>query len=101
MGLSGSSAVVFGGCGNFGEATVRGLIDHGVTVVIADVNAEKGAALEAELGLPAFDQRCLVLELHGSHGADHSINVANEASPPLSSLIRRSRYCRSGRSANW
>ena len=50
MDLTGSSAVVFGGCGGFGEATVRLFAEQGVKVVIADVNAEKGAAMEAELG---------------------------------------------------
>ena len=40
-----------GGASGLGEATVRALHERGATVTIADVNAEKGAALGSELGL--------------------------------------------------
>src|SRR5258708_29963715 len=49
--ISGSSAVVVGGRGGRGEATVRGLHAAGAKVVVADVADEKGAALEQELGV--------------------------------------------------
>ncbi len=49
--ISGSSAVVVGGTGGLGEATVRRLHAAGAKVVVADVADEKGAALEQELGV--------------------------------------------------
>jgi NAD(P)-dependent dehydrogenase (short-subunit alcohol dehydrogenase family) len=49
--IEGSSAIVVGGASGLGEATVRMLHGQGARVTIADVNAEKGAALGAELGL--------------------------------------------------
>lgn len=46
MQISGSSAVVVGGTGGLGEATVRRLHAAGAKVVVADVADEKGKALE-------------------------------------------------------
>ncbi len=51
MRIEGSSAIVVGGASGLGEATVRRLHEQGALVTIADVNAEKGEALAAELGL--------------------------------------------------
>jgi NAD(P)-dependent dehydrogenase (short-subunit alcohol dehydrogenase family) len=51
MQISGSSAVVVGGTGGLGEATVRRLHAAGAKVVVADVADEKGKALEQELGV--------------------------------------------------
>ena len=45
MQISGNSAVVVGGAGGLGEATVRRLHAAGAKVVIADLADEKGAAL--------------------------------------------------------
>ena len=50
MELSGAGAIVSGGASGLGEATVRALHAGGAHVVIADLNAEKGEALAAELG---------------------------------------------------
>jgi NAD(P)-dependent dehydrogenase (short-subunit alcohol dehydrogenase family) len=49
--ISGSSAVVVGGAGGLGEATVRRLHAAGAKVVVADLADEKGKALEQELGI--------------------------------------------------
>ena len=49
MDLHNASALVTGGAGGFGMATVRRLAKRGAKVVIADVNAERGEALAAEL----------------------------------------------------
>ncbi|GAA3205097.1 SDR family NAD(P)-dependent oxidoreductase [Actinocorallia longicatena] len=51
MEISGSSALVVGGTGGLGEATVRRLHAAGAKVVVADVADEKGKALEQELGI--------------------------------------------------
>jgi 3-hydroxyacyl-CoA dehydrogenase / 3-hydroxy-2-methylbutyryl-CoA dehydrogenase len=48
--VEGASALVAGGASGLGEATSRALVEAGASVVIADLNAEKGAALAAELG---------------------------------------------------
>ena len=51
MQIEGSAAIVSGGASGLGEATARALAERGAIVTIADVNAEKGEALAAELGI--------------------------------------------------
>ncbi|MGN5236972.1 SDR family oxidoreductase [Rhodococcus sp. SJ-3] len=51
MQISGISAIVVGGTGGLGQATVRRLHEGGAKVVVADVNDEAGKALEDELGV--------------------------------------------------
>ncbi|WP_068273273.1 SDR family oxidoreductase [Aldersonia kunmingensis] len=51
MEISGTSALVVGGTGGLGEATVRRLHAAGAKVVVADVADDKGKALESELGI--------------------------------------------------
>ncbi|MGY5310263.1 SDR family NAD(P)-dependent oxidoreductase [Nocardia gipuzkoensis] len=51
MQISGSSALVVGGTGGLGEATVRRLHAAGAKIVVADVADEKGKQLENELGI--------------------------------------------------
>ncbi len=50
MELNGNSAIVTGGVGGLGEATVRRLTGSGMRVVIADLDDDRGPALAAELG---------------------------------------------------
>jgi NAD(P)-dependent dehydrogenase (short-subunit alcohol dehydrogenase family) len=50
MQINGSSAVVVGGAGGLGEATVRRLSAAGAKVVIADLADDKGKELAADLG---------------------------------------------------
>ena len=50
MDLMNASALVTGGAGGFGSATVRRLAQAGAKVVIADVQEERGRALADELG---------------------------------------------------
>ncbi len=51
MQLEGSSAIVVGGAGGLGEATVRRLHAAGARVVVADLADEKGKELAGELGV--------------------------------------------------
>jgi NAD(P)-dependent dehydrogenase (short-subunit alcohol dehydrogenase family) len=50
MDLNGAAAIISGGASGLGEATVRELAGIGATVVIADLNTERGKALADELG---------------------------------------------------
>jgi 3-hydroxyacyl-CoA dehydrogenase/3-hydroxy-2-methylbutyryl-CoA dehydrogenase len=50
MEIAGKSALVVGGASGLGAATARRLHAEGASVVIADLNAEKGEALASELG---------------------------------------------------
>jgi NAD(P)-dependent dehydrogenase (short-subunit alcohol dehydrogenase family) len=50
MQTQGTNALVVGGASGLGEATTRRLHADGARVVIADLNADKGAALATELG---------------------------------------------------
>ncbi|CAL9453646.1 putative oxidoreductase [Nocardiopsis dassonvillei] len=50
MDLNGISALVSGGASGLGEATARELASAGATVVIADLNAERGEAIAKEIG---------------------------------------------------
>ena len=50
MEIAGRVFIVTGGASGLGEGTVRMLVAHGAQVVIADVQADKGAALAAALG---------------------------------------------------
>ncbi len=48
--LAGKVAIVTGGAGGIGRAAVQALVAEGAKVVIADVDAESGEALAAQLG---------------------------------------------------
>ncbi len=50
MKIEAAGALVMGGASGLGEATARRLHGDGATIVIADLNADKGAALAGELG---------------------------------------------------
>ncbi|WP_416980227.1 SDR family oxidoreductase [Streptomyces sp. T028] len=49
--IEGSSALVVGGAGGLGEATVRRLHAAGARIVVADLADDKGKALQDELGV--------------------------------------------------
>jgi NAD(P)-dependent dehydrogenase (short-subunit alcohol dehydrogenase family) len=50
MDLNGSSAIVTGAASGIGAAVARQLAGRGATVVVADLQADKGEALAAEIG---------------------------------------------------
>ena len=50
MELQGTSAIVTGGASGLGAATARALAARGVTVVVADIQDDKGESLAAEIG---------------------------------------------------
>jgi 3-hydroxyacyl-CoA dehydrogenase / 3-hydroxy-2-methylbutyryl-CoA dehydrogenase len=50
MRVDGGGVLVVGGASGLGEATARALVEAGASVTIADLNAEKGESLAAELG---------------------------------------------------
>jgi NAD(P)-dependent dehydrogenase (short-subunit alcohol dehydrogenase family) len=83
MEISGAGAIVAGGASGLGEATVRRLHDGGAEVVIADLNAEKGEALAAELGARASFVECNVTDedsvqaaVDAAAGAGRGLRVA-------------------------
>jgi len=50
MQIQGSGALIAGGASGLGEATARDLHARGASVVIADLNSDRGRALVDELG---------------------------------------------------
>jgi NAD(P)-dependent dehydrogenase (short-subunit alcohol dehydrogenase family) len=78
MELSGSSALVVGGAGGFGAATVRSLVDRGASVVIADLAEEGGRALATELGDLATFQ---LTDVTSDASVDAAIATATERGP--------------------
>ena len=62
MKIQGVSALVVGGASGLGAATARALHGRGASVVIADLNAEKGDALASELGERASFVEANVME---------------------------------------
>ena len=58
MKVEGAGALISGGASGLGEATARRLHAAGASLVISDLNAEKGEALAAELGDRAAFAAC-------------------------------------------
>jgi len=75
MELAGKVALVTGGAGGLGEATVRAIAAAGGAAVIADLNDEKGEKLAAELGPSVRYARTNVLDDESVYAA---IAVAGE-----------------------
>jgi NAD(P)-dependent dehydrogenase (short-subunit alcohol dehydrogenase family) len=82
--LSGSSALVVGGAGGFGEATVRRLVEAGARVVISDLAEDKGKSLADELG----DRVQFVLtDVTNDDSVDEAIAAAVELGPLRTTVV--------------
>uniref|UniRef100_A0ACD5XX30 Uncharacterized protein n=1 Tax=Avena sativa TaxID=4498 RepID=A0ACD5XX30_AVESA len=96
--LEGKVAVITGGASGIGERTARLFVQHGASVVVADIQDELGARLCAELGAEASSYvRCDVRREEDVAGAvDHAVarfgkldimfNNAGIAGPPCQSI---------------
>lgn len=83
MDLTGTSAVVIGGTGGFGSATVRRLAEAGVQTIVADINEERGTEMVRELGDSVHYR-------HTDVFSDESLNetfAAAQALAPLRSVV--------------
>ncbi len=83
MKIEGAGALVAGGASGLGAATSRLLHERGAHVVIADLNAEKGEALAAELGERATfkpadvsDEKAVGAAVEEAAGADGGLRIS-------------------------
>ena len=84
MKLSGSSALVVGGAGGFGSATVRRLAQAGAHVVIADMADGKGEALAKELNGHAV---YVHTDVTSEGSVDAAVTAATELGPLRTAVI--------------
>ncbi|HBJ72538.1 MAG TPA: 3-hydroxyacyl-CoA dehydrogenase, partial [Actinobacteria bacterium] len=78
MDINGASAIVTGGAGGFGEATVRRLVAKGAKVVIADLHDERANALAKELGSSVQYVRT---DITDEQNVIEAVNAAQEMAP--------------------
>ena len=83
MDVNGASALISGGASGLGEATTRRLHAAGASVVISDLDAEKGEALASELGDRAQFVEANVMEedqvqaaVDAAAGADGGLRIS-------------------------
>ena len=78
MKLEGGAAIVSGGAGGLGEATVRRLVDAGMSVVIADLDEDAARSLAGELGSRA---RYAVTDVTSEESTEQAVAAAQELGP--------------------
>ena len=54
--VEGKVAIITGGASGLGAADARALCSEGATVIVTDIDTEKGAALAGEIGADFFEQ---------------------------------------------
>jgi NAD(P)-dependent dehydrogenase (short-subunit alcohol dehydrogenase family) len=82
--LNHSVAIVTGGASGLGEATVRRFAAQGAKVIIADLNAETGSTLAAELGASV---RFVETDVTGEESVQNAINTAQQAFGGLNLVV--------------
>ncbi len=82
MNLHETSAIVSGGASGLGEAVVRSLAAAGVTVVVADLNDERGHAVADEVG-GVFART----DVSDEQSAEAAVAVAMAAGAPLRTIV--------------
>jgi len=82
--FEGAVVVVTGGASGIGEATVRGIVAEGGSVVIADLQEEMGAALANELGPAAVFQ---ATDVTREEDISAAIEVAQQQFGPLTGMV--------------
>jgi NAD(P)-dependent dehydrogenase (short-subunit alcohol dehydrogenase family) len=97
MRLANASAIVSGGAGGLGEATVRRLVKAGMSVVIADMDEERGEALAKELG-PA--SRFVQTDVTSEDSVKSALSAAQELSPLRVSVAAHGAGSATGRVVN-
>jgi NAD(P)-dependent dehydrogenase (short-subunit alcohol dehydrogenase family) len=82
MELKGTTAIVSGGASGLGEATARVLADAGAQVILADLNAERGAMVAEEIG-GRFAQTNVADEAQVQAAVETAVAAAQAAGKPL------------------
>jgi NAD(P)-dependent dehydrogenase (short-subunit alcohol dehydrogenase family) len=82
MDLTGTAAIISGGASGLGEATARALAAAGSTVVIADLNADRGEAVAAEIG-----GKFVQTDVADEASVTTAVDVAAALSSPLRVIV--------------
>jgi NAD(P)-dependent dehydrogenase (short-subunit alcohol dehydrogenase family) len=82
MNLSGTAAIVSGGASGLGAATVRDLAAAGCKVVVADLNADRGAALAKEV-----DGIFAATDVSDEQSVTEAVTVAEGVGAPLRVVV--------------
>ena len=82
MDLTGTAAIISGGASGLGEASARALAAAGSTVVIADLNADRGEAVAAEIG-----GKFVQTDVADEASVTAAVDVAAALSSPLRVIV--------------
>jgi 2-hydroxycyclohexanecarboxyl-CoA dehydrogenase len=87
MKLDGKIAIVTGGASGIGKATVMELARCGAVVICADVDAQKGAALQREASATNFTVEFVAVDLADSASVRHCVAQVLERHPRIDILV--------------
>ena len=82
MDLTGTAAIISGGASGLGEATARALAAAGSTVVVADLNADRGEPVAAETG-----GKFVVTDVADEASVTAAVDVAASLGSPLRVIV--------------